>query len=152
MKRGMITAKYWYRKVVLLSCLDSREGWFWMPGQGSRAFFVFNCKLIETFEGFAMEVVWVRRPVHRAVFQERHSAIVWWVAAQIQPLGRMAGVQGHSGRSLQYPTRGWCWLEQPQKMEQPVVVFNIAPTYCSWGSSIDYEATLFLLRDSCPQW
>ena len=87
-------------------------------------FFVFNCKLIETFEGFAMEVVWVRRPVRRAVFQERYSAIVWWVAAQIQPLGRMAEVQGHSGRSLQYPTRGWCWLEQPQ-MEQPVTSIQL---------------------------
>lgn len=75
-----------------------------MPGQGGRAFFL-NCKLIETFEGFAMEVV-SKEALHRAVFQERHSAIVWWVAAQIQPLGRTEGCRDTQGDHYSIPPGG----------------------------------------------
>ena len=31
------------------------------------------------------------------------------------------------------------------------VVFEIAPKYCILDSFVNHEATLFLLRDSCPQ-
>ena len=52
------------------------------------------------------------------------------------------------GTDLDYCDIEWFALEMNRDHS---VVFNIAPTYCSWGSSVDYEATLFLLRDSCPQ-
>ena len=31
------------------------------------------------------------------------------------------------------------------------IIFEIAPKYCILDSFVDYEATPFLLRDSCPQ-
>ena len=52
------------------------------------------------------------------------------------------------GTDLDYCDIEWFALEMNKDHS---FVFKIAPKYCSLGSSVDYEATLFVLRDSCPQ-
>ena len=57
------------------------------------------------------------------------------------------GVSGW-GIDLDYCGVEWFALEANRDHS---VVFEIAPKYCILDSFVNHEATLFLLRDSCPQ-
>ena len=57
------------------------------------------------------------------------------------------GVSGW-GIALDYCDIEWFALETNRDHS---VIFEIAPKYCMSYFFVDYEATAFLLRNSCPQ-
>ena len=52
------------------------------------------------------------------------------------------------GTDLDYCDVEWFALERKRDHS---VVFEIASKYCILDSLVDYDATPFILRDSCPQ-
>ena len=93
-------------------------------------------------------------------FLFQHSSALWWkghlllvlVLEGVIGLHRTIQIQllwqkclGHRSGFL------WCLWFALEMNQDHSVIFETAPKYCISDSFVDYGATSFLLRDSCPQ-